>query len=50
MVCGVITGKHVVLHAASIVRGFGLRAFARCCLAVLRRRRTTFLACVAGEM
>jgi hypothetical protein len=49
MVCGVITGKHVVLLAPSIIRGFGLRAFARCCVAVMRRRRTTFLACVSGD-
>jgi hypothetical protein len=48
MVCGVITGKHVLLHAPSIVVGFGVRTWLRCCAAVVRRERTTFLACVAG--
>jgi len=45
---GVITGKHVVFHAATIVREFGGRTWLRCCVAILCRRRTTFLACVAG--
>lgn len=49
MVCGVITGKHVILHASSIVTGFGLKAWLRCCAALLRRERTTFLNCVAGR-
>jgi len=49
MVCGVITGKHVILHAPAIVSGFGLRSWLRCCAAVVRRQRTTFLACVMGS-
>ena len=48
MVCGVITGKHVILHAPVIVKGFGMRTWLRCCAALLQRRRTTFLACVMG--
>ena len=46
MVCGVITSKHVLLHAPAIVSGFGFRRWMRCCAAVLRRERTTFLDCV----
>ena len=43
---GVITGKHVLLNAATIVREFGPRTFLRCCMALALRRPTTFLACV----
>jgi len=46
MVCGVITSKHVILHAPTIVAGFGMKAWLRCCKALLRRQSTTFLACV----
>ena len=49
MVCGVITGKHIILHAPAIVSGFGLWSWLRCCAAVVRRERTTFLACVMGS-
>ena len=48
MVCGVITGKHVILHAPAIVSGFGLWSWLRCCAAVFGRQRTTFLACVCS--
>jgi hypothetical protein len=45
-ICGVITTRDVFLHTATIVREFGTGAFLRCCVAVILRRRTTFLACV----
>jgi hypothetical protein len=43
---GVITSRHVLTHAALIVREFGLDAFLRCCLVILQRRKATFLECV----
>jgi len=43
---GVVTTGHVFRHASLIVREFGPVAFLRCCLAIVSRRRTTFLACV----
>ena len=43
MIAGVITTRDVLLHSASIVNDFGLRAWLRCCKAVLTKRRTTFL-------
>jgi len=46
MISGVITTKHVFQHAPTIVREFGLGAYLRCCLVILRRRNTTFLECV----
>jgi hypothetical protein len=46
MICGVITTKDVLRHSATIVREFGPSAYLRCCLAILLRRRTTFLNCV----
>jgi hypothetical protein len=46
MMCGVITTKDVLKHSATIVRHFGPAAYERCCVAILRRRRTTFLNCV----
>jgi len=46
MISGVITTWHVFRHAATIVRGFGVAAYLRCCLVILRRQRTTFLDCV----
>ena len=45
---GVITTKEVLRHTAVIVREFGPGAYLRCCLAILGRRQTTFLACVFG--
>ncbi len=48
MVRGVITGRHVLLHAPQIVSGFGVRAWLRCCRALLRRQQTTFLNAVMG--
>jgi hypothetical protein len=45
-ICGVITTKDVLRHTATIVREFGLDAYLRCCLAILRREQTTFLKCV----
>jgi hypothetical protein len=45
-ICGVITTKDVLRHSAVIVREFGPGAYLRCCLAILLRRRTTFLDCV----
>jgi hypothetical protein len=49
MVRGVITSRHVFLHAPVIVSGFGMRAWLRCCLALVRREPTTFLRCVLGS-
>jgi hypothetical protein len=43
---GVITSKEVFRHGVVIVREFGPVAYLRCCVAVLLRRRTTFLNCV----
>jgi hypothetical protein len=43
---GVVTTGHVLRNARLIVREFGPAAFLRCCLAIVSRRRTTFLACV----
>ena len=46
MIGGVITGRHVIRHGAVIVREFGAAAYLRCCMAILLRRKTTFLDCV----
>ena len=46
-ICGVITTKEVLRHSATIVREFGAAAYLRCCVAIVLRRRTTFLNCVA---
>jgi hypothetical protein len=43
---GSITARDVLFHSATIVRHFGPAAYLRCCLAILLRRRTTFLDCV----
>lgn len=43
MVQGLITSKDVLWHAAGILRGYGLRRYLRCVLALVSRRRTTFL-------
>jgi hypothetical protein len=43
---GVISSKDVLQHSGAILREFGAGAYLRCCLAILLRRRTTFLACV----
>jgi hypothetical protein len=45
-IAGVITTKDVLRHSATIVREFGPAAYLRCCVAILFRRRTTFLNCV----
>jgi hypothetical protein len=49
MVRGVITGRHVILHAPVIVSEFGMKVWLRCCRAMLLREPTTFLACVLGR-
>lgn len=46
MLRGIITTKDVLAHARLIAREFGFSALWRCALAVLLRRRTTFLECV----
>ena len=46
MMLGLITTKDVLRHAPLIARGFGAAAFLRCCLVIVRRRRTTFLECI----
>ena len=43
---GVITTRDVLRHSATIVREFGAVAYFRCCLAIVLRKRTTFLNCV----
>jgi len=43
---GMITGKDVVAHAGLIAREFGVGTLWRCCIAIVLRRRTTFLACI----
>ena len=43
MIEGVISAKEVLLNGGSIARGFGLRSYLRCLLALFSRRRTTFL-------
>jgi hypothetical protein len=48
-ITGTITSGDVLLNGATIVREFGPRTYLRCCLALLRRRRTTFLSCVFGR-
>jgi hypothetical protein len=45
-ICGVITTRDVLRHSSTIVREFGAAAYLRCCVAILFRRRTTFLNCV----
>ncbi len=45
-IAGVITTRDVLRHTATIVREFGPQAFLKCCVAILLRRRTTFLNCV----
>lgn len=47
-ICGVITTRDVLRHSAVIVRQFGAAAYLKCCLAILLRRQTTFLACVCN--
>ncbi len=43
---GTITARDVLLNSGLIVRHFGASAYLRCCVAILLRRRTTFLDCV----
>jgi len=45
-ISGVITSKDVFRHSGLIVREFGPVAYLRCCVAILLRKRTTFLNCV----
>jgi hypothetical protein len=45
-ISGVITTKEVLRHGAVIVREFGAAAYFKCCVAILLRKRTTFLNCV----
>jgi hypothetical protein len=45
-IAGVITTKDVLRHGAIIVREFGATAYLKCCVAILLRKRTTFLNCV----
>jgi hypothetical protein len=40
---GLITGREVIRHTPTIVRHFGPRCYLRCMLALLSRRKTTFL-------
>ncbi|HZX63947.1 MAG: hypothetical protein ACJ79O_08765 [Myxococcales bacterium] len=50
MIEGLITGKEVLRNGGCIVRSFGLRSYLRCLLALLSRRRATFLELIwAGQ-
>lgn len=40
---GVITGRQVLRHPVLVARGWGIRALLRCLLAIVERRRCTFL-------
>ena len=40
---GVITLRHVLVHPGLVIREFGAGCLARCVLATILRRRTTFL-------
>ena len=44
-ICGVITTRDVLRNSGVILREFGAAAYLRCCLAIVLRRRTTFLHC-----
>jgi hypothetical protein len=47
---GFITTKDVLRHPVLIVRGFGLRVFARCLVHIaLGRGRATFLECISSR-
>ena len=44
---GLITTRHLVIKAPTIIQEFGVVAYLRCvCRAVLSRRPVTFLECV----
>jgi len=45
-ISGVITTKDVIRHGGIIVREFVSAVYVRCCVAILLRKRTTFLRCV----
>jgi hypothetical protein len=46
---GVVTTRHLVLHATTIAREFGARCLLLCLWRVLTsRRRVTFLECAVG--
>jgi hypothetical protein len=45
-IVGSITSGDVLRNSRTIVRHYGTRAYLRCCLAMLARRRRTFLSCV----
>lgn len=47
---GMITRKEVLMHSLTIVRLFGLRAFARCLRAAFSARPTTFLETVLAPV
>ena len=48
MIAGVVTGSAVLQHGFLIVRHFGFGVLGRCLVALLSRRRCTFLGLVAG--
>lgn len=48
-ISGAITTKDVLRHGGIIVREFGAVAYLRCCVAIICRRRTTFLDCVCDR-
>jgi hypothetical protein len=43
---GLITTRHLVVNAGTIIHEFGFVAYMRCVRALLCRRNTTFLECV----
>jgi hypothetical protein len=48
-ICGAITTKDALRHGGIIVREFGAVAYFRCCIAIICRRRTTFLNCFCAR-
>ena len=48
-ITGTVTSSDVLWNSARIIRLFGARTYIRCCLAIVRRRRTTFLNCVFAD-
>jgi hypothetical protein len=48
-ICGLITTRDVLRNSTIIVREFGAAIYLRCCFAILRRQRTTFLSLIFGR-
>jgi hypothetical protein len=44
-ICGLVTTRDVLRFAPQIARDFGPGTLLRCCVAVAKRKKTTFLQC-----